>query len=97
MLGSEVGAQVESRNKPLVGITAEMKSTGEDVITILLGGRPNDHLAHIIHAPVRVSLKETAEGVHEALHIESKHGPATLLRFRSPMLPELVDGVMLER
>jgi hypothetical protein len=93
VLGSEVGAQVESREQPLIGVTADLKSEDEGVITILIGGKAGDHLAHIIHAPVHVRLKETPEGAHEALQIESKQGPTTLLRFRSAVLPESVDGV----
>lgn len=96
VLSSEIGAQVESRDQALIGITADVKDKGEDVISILVGGK-SDHIAHIIHAPSHVRLKETEEGAHEALHIESKHGPTTLLRFRSPVLPESVDGVVLDR
>lgn len=95
VLGAEVGAQIESRDQPLVGIIAELKD--EDVITIFIGGKSADHLAHTIHGPTHVRLKETDEGAHEALHIESSKGPTTLLRFRSPVLPESLDGVVLNR
>ena len=94
VLGSDIGAQVESRDEPLVGITADLKNTDEEVITILTGGQSKDHLAHMIRAPVHVSLKQTDEGAHEAVHIESKQGTTTLLRFRSPVLSELVDGIV---
>lgn len=97
VLGAEIGAQVESRDQPLIGITADLKDEGEDVITILVGGRTGDHLAHMVHAPADVRLKETEEGAHEALQLASKHGPTTLLRFRSAVLPESLDGIVLDR
>jgi uncharacterized protein DUF5335 len=97
VLGPEIGAQVESREQALNGITAELSDTGEDVISILVGSRSNDHVAHMVRAPSHVRLKETAEGAHEALQIESMSGVTTLLRFRSAVLPEAVDGIVLDR
>lgn len=95
VLGAEIGAQVEARDEPLVGIVADLKEPA--MITILLGGESDDHLAHTIPAPSHVRLKETPEGAHEALQFESQQGATTLLRFRSPVLPESVDGVVLHR
>lgn len=95
VLGAEVGAQVESRDQPLVGIIAELKD--QDAITIFIGDKSADHLAHTIQSPTHVSLKETDEGAHEALHIESNKGATTLLRFRFPVLPQSLDGVVLNR
>lgn len=97
VLGLEIGAQVESREQPLRGITADLKDDGEDMISIFVGGKPDDHITHIIHAVTHIRLKETEQGAHEALHFEPKRGAATLLRFRSPMLSELVDGIVLDR
>ena len=97
LLGADAGAQVESREQPLAGITADLRDGGEDVISILVGRRSEDHVAHIIRAASHVSLKETDEGAHEALHIESKNGATTLLRFRSTVLPETLDGIIMDR
>jgi hypothetical protein len=97
VLAPEIGAQVESREQPLAGITADLRDKGEDVISILVGRGSDDHVGHLIHAPSRVWLKETEAGAHEALHIESTRGATTLLRFRSAVLPESVDGVLLNR
>jgi hypothetical protein len=41
-----------------------------------------------------VWLRETAEGAHDSLEIEDEGNQKTLLRFRSPMLPEFVDGIV---
>jgi hypothetical protein len=50
-------------------------------------------VGHVIAAPKRVLLKETETGATEALEIESSDGETTLLRFRSVIPPELVDGI----
>jgi hypothetical protein len=39
---------------------------------------------------------QTSEGANAALEIESADETKTLLRFRSALLPEFVDGVVLE-
>ena len=46
---------------------------------------------HIINRPTRVALEETEEGAHKGLRIDAENGQMTLLRFRSPALPETVD------
>ena len=67
------------------------------MITILVGGKADSHLARVIHAPLGVRLEETEEGAHKALFINAGEGTTTVLRFRSPILPELVDGFMPDR
>ena len=94
---AEIGAQIKWLEKALMGITADLTEQDGDVISILVGGKSDDHVAHIIRAPSHVRLKETQEGAHEALHIEAENGATTLLRFRSPILSELVDGIVLDR
>jgi hypothetical protein len=96
VLGAGTGAEVEAREQPLSGITADLKD-GEDAISILIGGASRDHVAHIIDAPLHVLIRETGEGAHESLRIEAANGTSALLRFRSAMLPEAVDGMVLHR
>lgn len=93
VLGKEIGAQVEARELALRGITAELKGD-EDTISIILGETPEDHITHIITGPSHVRLEQTESGAHEALQIESASGVTTLLRFRSAVLPEMVDGIV---
>jgi hypothetical protein len=95
VLGADVGAQIEASERPLVGITADLHPDGQqDLVSIFIGGTAGDHLAHLIHRPTHVRLKETDEGAHEVLQIESDTGATTLLRFRSVVPSELVDGVL---
>jgi hypothetical protein len=95
-LDAELGAHVASREKVLRGVSVDL--SGEDeVIAIFLGAGAQDHAAHLVHAPSHVWLRETEEGAHEALHIESRDGMGTLLRFRSPVLAETLDGYLPDK
>ena len=82
ILGSEIGAQVEERGLALEGIVDE----GDEV-------QPDDHITHRISNPTTVSLEQTDEGADAALAIQTAAGVTALLRFRSAVLPELVDAV----
>jgi hypothetical protein len=93
VLGSDIGAQVEAKQMPLEGISADLKRSGEDIISIFIGGKPQEHVTHTIHAPERVRLKETEDGADEVLEIESE-SLTTLMRLRSAVLPEMVDGIL---
>ena len=94
ILTSGLGAHREVRDKALVGISADLKGRGADSISIIAGDRPDDHLDHIVSRPRRVAVEETEEGAHKGLRIESEDGETTLLLFRSPVLPETLDGVV---
>jgi hypothetical protein len=93
VLGPDIGDQVEVRELPLEGITAELNDSGEDAIEIFVGARPDSHVSHKITAPEHVFLKQTVKGTDEALEIASRD-VAALIRFRSPVPPETVDGVV---
>jgi hypothetical protein len=96
VLGAEIGAQVEAQELPLEGITAELKSGGEDVISIILGGGSRERVTHNITQPTHVRIEQTESGADMTLQIESRSGVTTLVRFRSAMLPEMVDGIVSE-
>jgi hypothetical protein len=96
VLGTEIGAQVEAEGKPLEGITAELKDDDVDSIIITVGLTPAEHVTHNITAPTHIRLEQAENGANMALQIESSEGVTTLVRLRSAMLPEMVDGVVLE-
>lgn len=96
VLGMDLGAQEEANDLPLVGITADLKGTGKDSISIIVGESTDDHITHTITEPTSVRLEKADSGADEALEIESKSSATTILRFRSAMLPEVVDGVVPE-
>jgi len=94
IFGSEIGAQVQHRELTFGGITDEWDEIGGNRIFVMTGGKPDDHITHCIIRPTQVSLEQTEDGADAALAIKSADGTTALLRFRSPMLPEWVDGVV---
>ena len=94
VLTSGLGAHREVRDKPLTGISEDRKSGDPARISISAGERPEDHVTHVISRPSRVALELTAEGAHKGLRIESEDGETTLVLFRSPALPETLDGML---
>lgn len=94
VMGTGIGAQVEAEEKPLEGITAELKGGGEDLISIIVGRTPEERVTHNITAPTHVRVEQAENGADMALQIETSGGTTTLVRLRSAMLPEMVDGVV---
>ena len=89
----ERGTQVEARAVSLQAIGADLKGAGEAKITIATGKDPGERLTHIISSPLRVVLETTREGADKAHQIQSARGDVTFVRFRSAVLPEIVDGL----
>ena len=81
IFGAEIGDQVEERQMFLAGITAEMADKG-DKIEIMMGGRPNGHVTHMISDPIKVDLQQTDQGIDAALQIKSADGTTALLHLR---------------
>jgi hypothetical protein len=96
ILGADIGAQVEERELALEGIVDEWDEIQGNQIMIMVGTKPDDHITHSIGSPTEVSLEQTDDGADVALAIKSAEGTTALLRFRSPMLPEMVDGLVTE-
>jgi len=82
------------RDKPLSGISEDRRRDGVASISISAGERPEDHVTHVISRPSRVALELTDEGAHKGLRIESEDGETSLVLFRSPALPETLDGLV---
>ena len=95
VLGTDIGAQQEASDLPFQGIA--LSDDESDALTISLGRSPEDHVTHTISDPTKVWLEQTSLGANAALEIESADGVKTLLRFRSPLPAEMVDGVVLEK
>src|SRR5204862_7927674 len=92
----DVGAQEEAHDLPLEGVSVASEADKSKSIAINMGKTAEDHISHTITKPQRVWLERTDDGADAALEIESVDEARTLLRFRSPMLPEFVDGVVAE-
>lgn len=96
ILDTEIGAQLEERGLAFEGIVDELDETQGHKLMIMAGPTPDDHVTHSISEPVQVSLEQTDDGADAALAIKSLDGTTALLRFRSLMLPEMVDGLVTE-
>ena len=96
IFGSDIGAQVEERELALEGIIPEWDDVKGDEIAIIIGTKPDDHITHNISRPTQVNLEQTDEGADVALAIKSEDGVTALIRFRSALLPEMVDGVVTQ-
>lgn len=89
----DVDAQAEAVELPFEGISLDEKGRSESLV-INLGRTAVDHVSYTVEQPDHVWLTKTAEGADDSLEIEQPDERKTLLRFRSPMLPEFVDGIV---
>ena len=91
----ERGARELAREVPLSGISAELSASEPSDITVIAGSGDVEW-THRIAAPARLCVRRTPEGAEEGLETESAGGVRTLVRFRSAVLPETVDGMLPE-
>lgn len=93
----ESGAsRIMARDEPLKEVAVELANGKPDRIFINVGTAPRERLAHTVAAPSAVTFERSEEGAHGGMSIESGSGEKTVLRFRSEVLPEMVDGIVLE-
>jgi hypothetical protein len=96
IFGKDLGAQQEADELPLTGVSLASGGDELETISINLGGAPDGHVSHAIIGPTRVWLQQTTAGANAALEIEASDGTQTLLRFRSALPSEMVDGVVVD-
>lgn len=92
VFGDQFGAQQEAVELPFEGIS--IAEDERQSLIINLGKTSEDHVSHTIERPRQVWLRQTEEGANDSLEIVEDGNQKTLLRFRSPMRPELVDGIV---
>jgi hypothetical protein len=97
VFAADIGAQHEANDLPLEGITTTSTDDESQEIAISLGKTPEDHVTRTISQPSRIWLEQTSQGANAALEIESADEVKTLLRFRSALPADMVDGVVLEK
>ena len=96
VFATEAGAQQEVSDVAFEGISLDSDNYKAGAVVINVGKTLADHVSHKIDHPVHIWLQQTEAGADAALEIEAEDDPKTLLRFRSPTLPEFVDGVVLD-
>lgn len=76
---------------PLRGVVAELD---DDISSMMVfTGDASPHATHFVGHATALEVEETGEGADAALTIADESGARTILEFRSPMRPELVDGM----
>ncbi len=76
--------------QPLGGISED----GDDVLIHIGARRRSDHLGHRVSNVRTIRLRQTPEGADAALDIDAADGTRTVVCFRSPMLPELLESAV---
>jgi hypothetical protein len=85
--GSIFGCHNAIVAQPLGGISGD----GNDVLIHIEARRRLDHVGHRVPGVRAVRLQQTDEGAVAALDFETADGTRTAVRFRSPIIPELLD------
>ena len=76
---------------PLRGVVAEMD---DDISSMMVfSGDTTPHTTHFVEHATGLEVEETRDGADAALTITDESGARTIVEFRSPMRPELVDGI----
>ena len=63
------------------------------LITISAAKIDGEQITHAIHSATRVRVERTDTAADVAMQIESAEGTTTILRLKTPALPETVDGL----
>lgn len=85
--GALFGCENTIVGQPLRGISAD----GDDVLIHIGARRRLDHLGHRVPHVRAIRLQQTDEGADAAVDLDAFDGTRTIVRLRSPMLPELLD------
>jgi hypothetical protein len=81
-----------AREVPLRGVVAELE---EDCSSMMVfTGDTKPHATHFVGHASGLEIEETREGADAALTITDESGMRTILEFRFPTRPELVDGAV---
>jgi hypothetical protein len=86
------GKLTEVVNRRLKGVSID-HADGKQRAYVEVGDTPDECLTHVVDSPTRIRFKRTRMGAHQGLEIVSADGSTTIVRFRSAMLPEMLDGI----
>jgi Family of unknown function (DUF5335) len=83
VFGPEVNYQVETEDKPLDGVAADIKDR-ESAVWISFGSRPEDHLTHGIQSVTIIRALAPGETTGAVLEFEDANGTRTVLELSRP-------------
>jgi hypothetical protein len=91
-VATPAGKLTEVVNRRLKGVSID-HADGKQRAYVEVGNAPDECLSHVVDSPTRIRFKRTMMGAHQGLEITSADGSTTIVRFRSAMLPEMLDGI----
>ena len=91
-VATPAGKLTEAVNQRLRGVSID-HADGKQRAYVEVGDTPDACLTHVVYGPTRIRFKRTRTGAHQGLEIVSADGSTTIVRFRSAMLPEMLDGI----
>jgi hypothetical protein len=86
--------RIVAQDLALQAIRADLKSDSPDTISIVLANSRRKLLTHNQPHVQRVWLGQDPVGAHTGVELQVADGTRVILEFRSPTLPETVDGVI---
>ena len=91
-VATPAGKLTEVVNRRLKGVGID-HADGKQRAYVEVGNAPDECLTHVVDSPTRIRFRRTMMGAHQGLEIMSAGGGITIVRFRSAMLPEMLDGI----
>ena len=85
--GPRVGPKDEVVDQPLRGISEE----GDEIFIHVGDGSNHPHLGHRVQHVEAIQVLQTDQGADAGVNIRSVDGTHTIIRFRAPALPEVLD------
>jgi hypothetical protein len=83
VVGSEVGYQVETDDRPFDGVSADTKD-GECAVWIIFGSTPENHLTHGVRDVSAIWVLRPVGKGGAVLEVEARDGVRTVLELTSP-------------
>ena len=88
-----MGRLILVKERRLKGVSFDQGS-GHERAYVQIGSTPEEHMTHTVERPTRITIQQTQTGAHKGLEVASADGSITLIRFRSPIRPEMLDDIV---
>jgi hypothetical protein len=86
-----LGRLVIAEDRPLEGVCIDGTDL-EGRIDIIVSESSDQHLAHPVEEPAHIRFLQTTSGADAGLEIIAADGTRTVIEFRAPIRPEMLDG-----
>jgi hypothetical protein len=91
VLGDPAARHFETKGLPFKGASYDDKGTGKNEVSIFIDQSPEEDITHTVSSPSHIRLEQTDSGVDQGLEVEANDGTKTVVRFRNPASPDVVD------